>query len=106
MLEKIAYSEEKTSPWGAAGYKIKFEFTKEVTGDIREKRLVPFLRHVMQQPIILEKEHGSDIGYSDVKYRRWKYRVNVNFIKYSGLYLIPAGYEEDLEEEMEGFIFE
>ena len=104
MPKKVIYSEEKTSP-RALGYKMKFKFAKEVTGDIRENLPVPFLLHVMQQAIMLGKEHGPDIGYSEVKIRRWKYRVDVKFLKYSGLHPILGGYEEDLEE-MEGFIFE
>ena len=84
---------------------MKFEFTKEVTGNIREKLPVPFLRYATQQAIILEKERGLDIGYNDVKIRRWKYRVDIKFLKCSGLHPIPGGYEEDLEEEMEGLIF-
>ena len=105
MPKKIIYSEEKTSPRGALGYKMKFKFAKEVTGDIKENLPVPFLLHVTQQAIMLGKEHGPDIGYSEVKIRRWKYRVDVKFLKYSGLHPILGGYEEDLEE-MEGFIFE
>ena len=65
MPHKITYTEEETSPRGAAGYKLTFELEKEVTGNIREKFPVPFLRHVMQQAINLEGEHGPDIGYSD-----------------------------------------
>ena len=105
MPKKISYFEEQTSPGGAAGCKITLDFKREVTGDIREKPPVPFLRHVMQQAIVLEKEHGPDIGYSDFKVRRTECRVDVKFMKYSGLHPIPAGYE-DREEEMEGFIFE
>ena len=103
--KKITYSEEETSRQGAAGCKMGFEFAKEVTGGIKQKPSVPFLRHAMQQAIILGKEHGLDTGYSEVKIRHWKYRVDVKFLKYSGLHPIPGGYEENLEEEMEGFIF-
>ena len=60
----------------------------------------------MQQAIILEKEHGPDIGYSDFKIRCPKCRVDVKFMKYSGLHPIPAVYEQDWYEEMEGLIFE
>ena len=84
---------------------MRFEFAKEVTGGIKEKPSVPFLRHATQQAIILGKKHELDIGYSEVKIRRWKYRVDAKFLKYSGLHSIPGGYEENLEEEMEGFIF-
>ena len=65
MPHKITYTEEETSPRGAAGYKLTFELKKEVTGTIRAKLPVPSLRHVMQQAINLEGEHGPDIGYSD-----------------------------------------
>ena len=47
MPRKITYTEEETSPRGAAGCRLTFEFKKEVTGDIKEKLLVPFLGHVM-----------------------------------------------------------
>ena len=56
-VKKNSYSEEEKSPRGTAGYKMKFEFTKEVTGNIKEKLSVPFLRHAAQQAIILENEH-------------------------------------------------
>ena len=48
MPHKISYNEEVTSPRGAAGYRLIFEFKKETSGDIRENLPVPFLRHVMQ----------------------------------------------------------
>ena len=57
MPHKISYTEEGTSPRGAAGYRLTFDFKKETSGDIREKLPVPFLRHVMQQAINLEKNH-------------------------------------------------
>ena len=101
--KKITYVEEETRPRGAAGYNIIFYFNKKVTGDIRDKLLVPFLRHVIQQAIISDKEHGPDIGYSEFKIRRAKCRVDVKFMKHSGLHRIPAGYEQDRYEEMEGF---
>ena len=47
MPRKITYTEEETSPRGAAGCRLTFEFKKEVKGDIKEKLLVPFLGHVM-----------------------------------------------------------
>ena len=55
MANKISYNKEGTSPRGAAGYCLTFEFKKETSGDIREKLPVPFLRHVMQQAINVEK---------------------------------------------------
>ena len=92
MPHKISYTEEETSPRGAqAGYKLTFEFKIEISGAIREKLPVPFLWHVMQQAINLQKEYGPDI---------------VKFMKYSGLYLMAAGHEEHRYEEVEGFIFE
>ena len=100
---KITDVEEETSPLGFAGYNTIFDFNKKVTGDIRDKLPAPFLRHVMQQAIISEKEHGPDIGNSEFKIRRTKCRVDVKFMKYSGMYPIPAGYEQDRYEEMEGF---
>ena len=81
MPKKDIYVEEETSPRGAAAYNITFNFNKKVTGDIRDKLPVPFLRHVMQQAIISEKEHGPDIGYSEFKIRRTKCRVDVKFMK-------------------------
>ena len=36
MPRKITYTEEETSPRGAAGCRLTFEFKKEVTGDIKE----------------------------------------------------------------------
>ena len=47
-----------------------YEFKEEVHRNIRETLAVSFLRHVMQQAIILEEEHGLDIGYSEYKIRR------------------------------------
>ena len=67
MSKKNSYSEEEKSPRGTAGYKMKFEFTKEVTGNIKEKLSVPFLRHAAQQAIILENEHWPDIGHGSLK---------------------------------------
>ena len=81
MPKKDTYVEEEISPRGAAAYNITFNFNKKVTGDIRDKLRVPFLRHVMQQAIISEKEHGPDIGYSEFKIRRIKCRVDVKFMK-------------------------
>ena len=85
---KITYTEEETSPGGAAGYRLTFKFKGEVAEDVREKLPVPFLRHVMQQAINLEEEHGPDIGYSKYKIRRSQYWVDVKFMKYSGLHPI------------------
>ena len=95
MLQKITYIEVETSPRWAAGYKIIYEFK-----NIREKLPVLFLRHVMQQAINLEGEHGPDIGYSDYKIRRSQYWLDVKFMKYSGLHPIAAGHEEDRYEEV------
>ena len=78
MPHKITYTEEETTPRWAAGYRLTFKF----------KREMPFLRHVMQQTIKSEKEHGHDIGYSKYKIRRSRYRVAVKFMKYSGLHPI------------------
>ena len=66
---------------------------------------MPFLRHVIQQAINLEEEHGADIGYSDYKIRRSRCRVDVKFMKYNGLHPIAAGHEDHRYEEVEGFIF-
>ena len=63
MPHKITYTEEETSPRGAAGYRLTFEFKREIAGQIREKLPVPFLRHAMQQAINLENEHGPNTGY-------------------------------------------
>ena len=84
MLHKITYTEEEASPQGAAGYRLTFDFKREIAGDIREKLPVPFLGHVMQQAVNLEEEHGPDIGFSEYKIRCFRYRVDVNFMKYSG----------------------
>ena len=81
-------------------------FKIEISGDIREKLPVPFLWHVMQQPINLEKEHGPDIRYSENKIRRSWYQVDVKFMKYSGLHPMAAGHEDHRYEEVEVFIFE
>ena len=70
MPHKISYTEEETSPRETARYRLIFEFKKETSGDISEKLPVPFLRHVMQQSINLEKEHESNIGYREYKIRR------------------------------------
>ena len=32
---KITYTEKETSPGGAAGYRLTFEFKREVAGDVR-----------------------------------------------------------------------
>ena len=66
MPHKITYTEKETSPQGAAG----------LTGDIREKLPVPFMRHVMQQTINLEQEHGPDMRHSEYKIRHSRYRVD------------------------------
>ena len=63
MPHKITYTEEETSPRGTAGYRLTFEFKREIAGQIREKLPVPFLRHAMQQAINLENEHGPNTGY-------------------------------------------
>ena len=70
MPQKIPYVEEGTSRRGGAGYKMMYEFKEEVHRNIRETLAVSFLRHVMQQAIILEEKHGLDIGYSEYKIRR------------------------------------
>ena len=106
MPHKISYSEEETSPRGAAGYRLTFEFKKETPGDLRDKLPVPFLGHGIQQLINLEKEHGPDIGYSEYKIRCTRYRVNVIFLKYSWLHPIAAGHENERYEEVDGFILE
>ena len=97
---KISYTEEETR------YRLTFEFKREISGDIREKLPVPFLRQVMQQAINLEKEHGPNIGYSEYKIRHSRYRVDVKFIKYSGLHPMAAGHKEHQSEEVDGFTFE
>ena len=106
MPHKISYTEEGTSPRGAAGYRLTFDFKKETSGDIREKLPVPFLRHLMQQAINLEKGHGPDIGYSEYKIRCSRYRVDVKFLKHSWLHPMAAGHENELYGEVEGFIVE
>ena len=106
LPRKILYTEKETSPRGTAGYRLTFEFKRELAGAIRKKLPVPFLRHVIQQAINLEKEHGPDIGYSEYKIRRSRYRVDVKFMKYSGLHLIAAGHEDHWYEEVEDFILE
>ena len=55
MPHKISYTKEETSPQGAAGYRLTSKFKREISGDIREKLPVPFLRHVMQQAINLRE---------------------------------------------------
>ena len=62
---KITYTKEEISPRWAAGYGLTFKF----------KREMPFLQHVMQQAIKLEKEHGPDIGYSKYRIRWYKKTV-------------------------------
>ena len=104
--KKISYTEEETSPRGVAGCRLTFEFKREISGDIREKLPVPFQWHVMQQAIDLEKEHRLNIGYSEYKIRRSRYRVDVKFMKYSGLHAMAAEHEDHWYEEGDGFIFE
>ena len=60
----------------------------------------------MQQAIDLEKEHSLNIGYSEYKIRRSRYRVDVKFMKYSGLHAMAAEHEDRWYEEGDGFIFE
>ena len=71
------------------------------------KKTLPvlFLWHVMQQAIILEDEHGPNIGYSDCKSSRSQYRLEVKFIKYSWLRPIAEGHKEDRCEEVGGLMF-
>ena len=102
MPRKITYIEEETSPRGATGYKIIYEFKKEVGGNIREKLPIPFLWHMMQQAVNLEGENGPDIGYSDYKIRCSQYRLDVKFMKHSELNPIATGHEEDRYEEEGG----
>ena len=64
-----------------------------------------FMRHVMQQAITPEEEHGPDIGYSYYKISHSKYRLEVKFCKYRWLYPIAAGHEEDRYEEVVGLMF-
>ena len=106
MPHKISYTEEETSPRETARYRLIFEFKKETSGDISEKLPVPFLRHVMQQSINLEKEHESNIGYREYKIRRSWYRVDVNLMKYSGLHPMAAEHKNQQYEEVDGFIVE
>ena len=106
MLHRISYTEEETNPRVAAGYRITFEFKREISGDIREKLPVPFLRHVMQHAINLEKEHGPDIAYSKYKIRRSRYWADVKFMKYCGLHPMAAGHKDERYEEVDGFILE
>ena len=54
----------------------------------------------MQQAINLDEEKGSDIGYSDYKIRRFTYRLEVKFYKYSAPHPLAAGHEEDRYEEV------
>ena len=49
MPHKITYTEEETSPRGAAGYRLAFDFKREISGDIRVKLPVPFLQYWVQQ---------------------------------------------------------
>ena len=81
MPQKITYVEQGTSPRWGAGYKIKYEFKEKVPRNIRETLPVLFLRHVMQQAVILEEEHGPDIGYSDYKIRRSQYHLEVKSLQ-------------------------
>ena len=60
----------------------------------------------MQQAINLEKEHGPNIGYSEYRIRHSRYRVDVKFIKYSGLHPMAVGHKEHQSEEVDGFTFE
>ena len=106
MPHKISYTEGGTSPRGAAGYRLTFEFKKETSGDIREKLPVPFLRHLMQQPIDLEKRHGPDNGYSEYKLSFSQYWVDVKFLKHSWLHPMVAGHENEQYGEVGGFIME
>ena len=95
MPHKISYTEEQTIPRGAAGYRLTFGFKREISGDIREKLPVPFLRHVIQQAINLEKEHGHGIDYSEYKIRRLRYQVDVKFMKYSESGWIPQPQDKE-----------
>ena len=103
---RITFIEEETSPKGAAGFTMRFEFTTKVQGDIKEKLPMPFLRHVVQEAITQDREHGPDMAYSEVKIKRLRHRMDVKFLKYSALHPLSAGYEEDREEEMDGFLLE
>ena len=103
--QKITYVEEGTSQRMGARYKIIYEFKEEVPGNIKETYPVLFLRHVMQQAIILEKEHGPDVRYSDYKIRCSQYRLEVKFYKYHGLHPIATDHEQDRYEVVGSLIF-
>ena len=55
----------------------------------------------MQQAINLEKVHEPDIGYSEYKIRRSRYRMDVKFLKHSWLHPMTAGHEDERYEEVE-----
>ena len=88
-----------------ARYKIIYEFKEEVPGNIKETYPVLLVRHVMQQAIVLEKEHGPDVRYSDYKIRCSQYRLEVKFYKYHGLYPIATDHEQDRYEVVGSLIF-
>ena len=103
--QKITYVEEGTSQRMGARYKIIYEFKEEVPGNIKETYPVLLVRHVMQQAIVLEKEHGPDVRYSDYKIRCSQYRLEVKFYKYHGLYPIATDHEQDRYEVVGSLIF-
>ena len=102
ITNKIWHREEETSPRRVVGYRLSFEFKKETPGGIKEKLPAPFLWHVMQQAITLEKEHEPDIGYSEYKIIGSRCRVDVKFLKHSWLHPIAPGHEDERYEEVDG----
>ena len=52
----------------------------------------------MQHAINLEEENGPDIEYKIRRFLRW---VEIKFLKYGRLHLMPLGQEEDRYEEVE-----
>ena len=55
--------------------------------------------------IIFEEENGAHIGYSDYKISCSLYRLEVKFFKFSWLYPIAAGHEEDMYDEVGSLMF-
>ena len=53
---------------------------------------------MMQHAINLEEENGPDIEYKIRRFLSW---VEIKFLKYGRLHLMPLGQEEDRYEEVE-----
>ena len=94
---EVTYMEECTTRRAWPDTKLCTNFKK---GRQKIWKRIPifFLWHMMQHAINLEEENGPDIEYKIRRFLSW---VEIKFLKYGRLHLMPLGQEEDRYEEVE-----